>query len=136
MTHPKSFSPIGFFRLQALHNAGVTVVESDYAGIAPCSSTLHTKTLAYEFTPVSSSTFSYRVYRLDPEDEKPVNVDLYTLTLVGSAARRKGPTELSSGHHLHDLPAHIWESLPAPSPYLDVAATTILISSSVSPYSS
>ncbi len=131
MTCTKSFSPSGFFQLQVLYKAGFTAVESDYAGIASQKSSLHRKSLPYEITPVSSHSFSYRVYRIDAKDLNPVNVDLYTVTLTGSAAMLSGPSKPPSGHHLHDLPPHIWGSLPTTSLYLDVASSTILISSSV-----
>ena len=126
-------SPIGFSRLQALYGAGYTVVESDYAGIAPSWSTLHSKTLAYEFTQVSSDRFSYIVYRLDPKDKEPVNVDLYRLIRVESFANLEGPTKPSSGHHLLDLPTHVWQRLPVRPFQFPSTSSTILISSSVSP---
>ena len=82
----KSCSPIGFSRLEALRRSGYTAVESDYAGIAPSTSTLHSKTLAYEVTRAWFDSFEYRVYRLDPRDKDPVNVDLYRLTRAHSFA--------------------------------------------------
>ncbi len=132
-THAKSYCPSSFFRLEALWKAGYTVVESDYAGIAPSRSTLHGKTLAYEFTQVSSDHFSYTVYRLDPKDKKPVNVDLYRLTRAESFANLEGPTKPSSGHHLADLPANVWKGLPTAPFHFPVDSSTILISSSVNP---
>lgn len=131
--HAKSCSPVGFFCLEALYRAGCTVVESDYAGIAPSKSTLHSKTLAYEFTQVSSDSFCYKVYRLDPKDKRPVNVDVYHLTRTESFASLEGPTEPSSGHHLADLPTHVWGRLPVGPFQFPVASSKILSSSSVSP---
>jgi hypothetical protein len=123
----------GFCRLEALSKAGYTAVESDYAGIAPSGSTLYGKTLAYELTQVSSDSFEYRVYRLDPKDKNPVNVDLYRLRRIGSFVNLEGPTEPSSGHHLADLPTHMWERFPVGPFQFPVGSCTTVISSSVSP---
>lgn len=136
VTNVRSSSPISFSRLQALCRDGFTAVESDYAGIAPSTSTLHSKVLAYEYTEVSHKSFSIRVFRLDTKDHRPVNVDLYILTLVGSGASLIGPIKPSSGHHLEDLPPSVWTSLPAgntDSLHFLAASSTTLISSSVSP---
>jgi hypothetical protein len=92
--------------------AGFTVVESDYVCIAPATSTLHRKVLAYQYTKVSNEGFCVEAFRFDTNDARPVNLDLYTLTLVGSHANMIGPTRPSSGHHLEDLPPHLWANLP------------------------
>lgn len=133
MVSVKSLSPIGFSRLETLWESGYTAVESDYAGIAPSASTLHGKALAYELTRPSFDSFEYRVYRLDPKDKDPVNVDLYRLTRTESLASLEGPTKPSSGHHLADLPTHVWEGLPGGPFSFSVASSTALICSSVSP---
>ena len=135
-THPKSRSLIGFFRLEHLNRAGITAVESDYAGIASSMSTLQSRTLAYNYTEVSRKSFMIEVFRLDPKDENPVNVDLYRLTRTESATYLVGPTKPTSGHHLEDLPASVWERLPAgnvDSFHFPVASSPISISSSVRP---
>ena len=135
----KSYSPTCFLHLEAMQRVGITVVESDYVGIAPAKSTLHGKALAYAYTRASSESFSIRVFRLDTNDDNPVNVDLYSLTLVGSAARLIGPTKPSSGHHLDDLPSTVWAGLPPRSAgpfHFPVNPSTSLISSSTNLYSS
>lgn len=138
-SHVKSHSPTCFLRLEALQGIGVTAVESDYAGIAPTKSTLHEKVLAYQYTRVSSESFSISVFRLDTNDDKPVNVDLYSLILVGSGASLMGPIKFSPGHHIDDLPCTVWAGLPSRdvgSFHLPADSSTSLISSSVNPYSS
>jgi hypothetical protein len=134
MVTVKSLSPIGFSRLGTLWESGYTAVESDYAGIAPSTSTLHGKALAYELTRASLDSFEYRVYRLDPKDKDPVNVDLYRLTRTESFASLEGPTKPSSGHHLPDLPTHVWNGLPSASFHFPVVSSTAFICSSASPY--